>query len=116
VGGGPYAGHLTALNFLSFLRHPTVPTAIQYPAGVSPTPPADHPITDRSVRRNSTDCKTSYSSTIAHGFWIGYISFEGGEPYRQGKPNHTFRFLEPADEGPAYGSHRGHVPSRFGLD
>ena len=43
-------------------RHTTAPTASQNPAGAAqtplPAPHADHPITDRPVRRNSTGCKT----------------------------------------------------------
>jgi hypothetical protein len=39
------------------------PTATHNPAGASPNAPscrhADHPITDRPVRRNSTSCKTA---------------------------------------------------------
>jgi hypothetical protein len=48
------------------LRHPKAPTATHNPAGASPNAPscrhADHPITDRPVRRNSTSCKTALNA------------------------------------------------------
>jgi hypothetical protein len=53
-------------EFKPSLRNPKAPTATHNPAGASPNAPsrrhADHPTTDRPVRRNSTSCKTALNA------------------------------------------------------
>jgi hypothetical protein len=52
-------GRKTALNLLSFLRHPTAPTAIQNPAWAGPNAPSRRGPPNRrpALRGNSTGCK-----------------------------------------------------------
>ena len=112
-------GCKTALTFLCFfaLRHsPDSHPSTQPGPAQHPFPPAGPPITDRPVRRNPTGCKTSYPSTIALGYWMGYIRFEGGVPYRQGNLIICSVPKNPPMKDRRMAPTGCHVPPRFGPD